>query len=69
MDLGENVFVLMINDEVGIPCKPEVDGTSGAPVEPVCEGAMLKKDSSCTACQWMESPGAAVDTSRLSAGS
>ena len=61
--------VSMINDVVGMPCKLEVDGTAGAPVEPVCEGAMLKKDSSWTACQWAEQPCAPVDALRLSSGS
>ena len=69
MDLGENVFLLMINEAVGMPYKPEVDGTAGATAEPVCEGAMLKNDSSGTLCQWIEWPGAAVDASRSSSGS
>ena len=69
MDLGDNFFVLMINDEVGMPCKLQVDGTAGAPAEPMCKGAMLEKDSSWTACQWMEQPGATVDASRLSSES
>ena len=50
MDLGENVFLLMINEAVGIPCKTEVDGTAGATADPVCEGAMLENDSSWTPC-------------------
>ena len=64
MDLGENVFVSMINEEVRMPCRPEVDGTAGAPVEPTSEVAMLENDSSQTPCQWLDQPGAAVDASR-----
>ena len=59
----------MINEVVGVPCKPKVDGTAGATAEPVCEGAMLKNDSSQTPGQWMEQLGAAVDASRSSLGS
>ena len=46
MDLSENVFLLMINGAVVMLCKPEVDGIAGATADPLCEGAMLKNDSS-----------------------
>ena len=61
MDLGENVFLSMINEAVRMLCKPEVDGTAGATAEPVCEGAMLENDSSRTPCGWLEWPCTAVD--------
>ena len=69
MDLGENVFLLMIKEAVGMLYKTKVDGTAGATADPVCEGAMLRNDSSWTPCQWLEWPGAALDTSRSSSGS
>ena len=46
MDLGENVFLSMTNEAVGMPCKTEVDGTAEASAEPVCKGATLENDSS-----------------------
>ena len=45
MDFGENLFLSMINESVGMFLKTEVDDTSGAPPELVCEGAMLENDS------------------------
>ena len=69
MDLGENVFMSMINEAVGMPCETEVAGTAGATVDPVCEGATLENVSSQTPCQWLEWLGAAVGTSRSSSGS
>ena len=65
MDLVENVFLLMINEVVGMPCETKVDGTAGATGDPVCEGAMLEIDSLWTPCQWIEWPGATVARSSL----
>ena len=50
----------MTNKVVGMSCKTEVDGTAGAPVEPVGEGAMLKNDSLWIPHEWLEWQGTAV---------
>ena len=44
----------MTNEPVGMSCKTEVDGTAGAPVEPVNKGAMLKNNSSWIPHEWPE---------------
>ena len=61
MDLGENAFLLMTNEAVGKSCKTEVDGTAGAPVEPVSEGTTLENDLLQIPHEWLEWPGTAVD--------
>ena len=50
MDLGENPFLSMINESVGMFLKTKVDDAAGAPPEPVREGGMLENDSSQTMC-------------------
>ena len=60
MDLGENAFLSRTNEAVGMSCKIEEDGTVGAPVEPVSEGATLENDSSWIPHEWLEWPGTAV---------
>ena len=50
----------MTSEAVGMSCKTEVDGTAGAPVEPVSEGATLKNNSSQIPREWLEWPGTAV---------
>ena len=45
---------------MGMSCKTEVDGTAGAPVEPVSEEAMLENDSLLIPCEWLEWSSTAV---------
>ena len=60
MDFGENALLLMTDEAVGMSCQTEVDGTAGAPVEPVSKGTMLKNGSSWIPHEWLEWPGTAV---------